>query len=708
MTLAQQGKLGEAIARFRHAIDVSPGFASAYYNLGCALSAQGNREKAIAGYRRAVELDTQFYEAHFNLGSLLRDQGQLPEAAACYRRVIELQPRRAGTYVNLGNVLKGLGDYQQAVACMLRAIELEPDSFHAHASLADARRERGQIAEAIAGYRRALKIKPDSAEVHNNLVIALKELGQFDEAVACCRRALEFRPDSAQAHNNLGNVLCRQEKPDEAIEAYRPRTGTRARFRPGPQQPGQRFEARGPSGRKPWPRSAGPWSWTPATSGAHSNLLWTLQYREGRDLAADWPKPMPSTRRSTAHRSENIVAGTRMCETRNGSSGWGSFRPTSAGIRSVTSWSGRWRISTARSARSFATRTGCWPTRSPPGSRRRPPAGTTCSDCPTSNWRRTSAPPGVDILFDLAGHTAGNRLLMFARKPAPIQITWLGYVGTTGLAAIDYVLADRHEVPAQTESHYCEKVLRMPDAYVCFDPSSEAPPVGPLPALETGQVTFASFNNPAKISSRVVGTWAQILARVPRSRLLLKYWGMQTAGASSRLRRLFDEHRVDPDRVHLEGGSPRAELLAAYNGVDLALDTFPYSGGGDHLRGVVDGRARSDLARRDIRQPALAHPSFGDRFHRDHRPAAWRSTSSAQSRWPATWNAWRSSAVGCAGKWPRRRFAMGSDSPRTWSTSCARHGAIGAAVRARVDRPTRSHRSRLSGHAEAVILLGFR
>jgi predicted O-linked N-acetylglucosamine transferase (SPINDLY family) len=185
----------------------------------------------------------------------------------------------------------------------------------------------------------------------------------------------------------------------------------------------------------------------------------------------------------------------------------------------------------------------------------------------------------IDILFDLAGHTAHNRLLVFARKPAPIQVTWAGYVGTTGLKAMDYLLADRFEVPPGAEQHYSERVLRMPDGYVCFDPPLDAPPVAPLPALERGQVTLGCFNNPAKVTPRVIEVWATILRRLPGARLVLKYKGWSDAGVARRFTEMFAAHAVDPGRLELLGASPHARLLAEYGRIDLALDPFPYNGG---------------------------------------------------------------------------------------------------------------------------------
>jgi predicted O-linked N-acetylglucosamine transferase (SPINDLY family) len=184
----------------------------------------------------------------------------------------------------------------------------------------------------------------------------------------------------------------------------------------------------------------------------------------------------------------------------------------------------------------------------------------------------------IDILFDLAGHT-GERMLVFARKPAPLQATWIGYVGTTGLTAMDYLIADRYHVPPGSEQHYRERVIRLPEDYVCFDPPSDAPEVGPLPAFQNGFVTFGCFNNSAKISSDVAALWAEVLTRVPRSRLVLRYRWLHDVRTRARYRDWFTSRGIDPARLDFAGGVPPAELLATYNRIDIALDPFPYSGG---------------------------------------------------------------------------------------------------------------------------------
>jgi predicted O-linked N-acetylglucosamine transferase (SPINDLY family) len=170
-------------------------------------------------------------------------------------------------------------------------------------------------------------------------------------------------------------------------------------------------------------------------------------------------------------------------------------------------------------------------------------------------------------------------LLTFARKPAPIQVAWVAYPGTTGLKAMDYLVADRQEIPPGSEKHYCERVWRLPDCYACFDPPVDAPDVGPLPSASSGCVSFGSFNNPLKISAATTAVWGAILRRVPGARLRLKYFGLDNEIPQRRTLALLAKEGVAAHRVHFEGGSSHAELLAAYQQVDVALDTTPYSGG---------------------------------------------------------------------------------------------------------------------------------
>ena len=186
---------------------------------------------------------------------------------------------------------------------------------------------------------------------------------------------------------------------------------------------------------------------------------------------------------------------------------------------------------------------------------------------------------GVHILIDLAGPTAHNRLPVFARKPAPVQATWLGYLATTGVAEMDYLLGDHQATPPENDGHFSEKVWRLPEVWACLTPPDAALEVSQLPALSAGCITFGCFNNLSKMNDAVVALWARVLQAVPASRLFLKTKKLDDPAVCEPPLQRFTAKGIESGRLMREGSSPRAELLAAYNRVDIALDPFPYGGG---------------------------------------------------------------------------------------------------------------------------------
>jgi predicted O-linked N-acetylglucosamine transferase (SPINDLY family) len=185
----------------------------------------------------------------------------------------------------------------------------------------------------------------------------------------------------------------------------------------------------------------------------------------------------------------------------------------------------------------------------------------------------------IDILIDLSGHTGDNRLPMFAWKPAPVQVTWLGYFATTGVAAIDYLIADPWTLPKSEESSFSETIWRVPETRLCFTPPAILLNVTPPPMLVNGHITFGCFNNLTKMNEQVVALWARILAAVPNSRLYLKARALGEVAVQQSVMKRFAEHGIDPQRLTLETYVPRANYLEAYNQIDIALDPFPYTGG---------------------------------------------------------------------------------------------------------------------------------
>jgi predicted O-linked N-acetylglucosamine transferase (SPINDLY family) len=539
----QVGKHEMAVEYIRRAIGLNGNAAVLHNSLGNALKDQGKLDEAIACYRRALELKPDYAEAHGNLGSALKNRGNPDEVVACYRRVLELKPDDAAAYNNLGAALKVQGKPGEALACWRRALELNPDYPEAHNNLGAALRDQGKLEEAVACWRRALELKPDYPEAHYNLGAALHDQGKLLEAVACYRRALELKPDFAEAHSNLGNALKDQGMPDEALACYR-----------------RALELR------------------PDYAEAHSNLLFALHYGAGvtpaglADAHAEYDRRQAAPLRGAT----GPHAGAR-----NGN------RPLRLGFVSpdlARHPVGYFLVRVLENLCGDQQETICYSDRIVEDglTHRLHAAATQWRDVFGMSDQRLAEQiraDRIDILFDLAGHTAHNRLLVFARKPAPIQVTWAGYVGTTGLRAMDYLLADRCQVPEGSEHYYREQVLRMPDGYVCYDPPAYAPGVATLPALERGQATLGCFNNPAKITPQVVEVWAKLLGRLPSARLVLKFKGWSDPGVARRFGELFAAHAVDPGRLEFLGYSPHDELLAAYQRIDLALDPFPYSGG---------------------------------------------------------------------------------------------------------------------------------
>jgi predicted O-linked N-acetylglucosamine transferase (SPINDLY family) len=536
-------KVPEAIASYQQALALRPDLAEVHYNLGNALKDAGRPADAIASYRRAVELRPDHAQAWNNFGSTLLAEKRPGEALENFQRALHLRPDFVEAHNNLGLALGSLGRHAEATAAFHSALALNPRHVAAHTNLGNLCCELGQLPEATTWYRRAVELNPDFAEAHYNLGFALQRQGQLSESEACFARAVALRPNYSEAYNNFGVILKDQGRLDEAIERYR-----------------QALQ------------------YEPRHTAAHSNLLLTLQYRNGVTLEE----------LATAHEEyQQRHAAPLRSQWRDHPQDRTPDRPLRLGFLSPDF--------RCHPVAYFLIRV--LEHLDPAGyakfcyyDRRTQDRLTARFAAAATTWRNVTEQTDeqiaeqiradqIDILFDLTGHTAFNRLLVFARRPAPIQITWIGYEGTTGLEAIDYILADRYTIPEGTEHFYREKVLRMPAGYVCYDPPADAPPVGPLPAARTGSIQFASFNNLAKITRQTVEAWSAVLQRVPGSRLTLQYHGLGDEGVRRRYLEMFAAAGVAADRLNLSPPTDYAAYLASYNDVDVALDPFPFGGG---------------------------------------------------------------------------------------------------------------------------------
>jgi protein O-GlcNAc transferase len=542
--LRDLGRLEEAIGACRAAIEANPRGAEAYSNLGVALQEKGLAEEAIAAHRQALALRPDFAEAHFNLGVALASQGRLEEAVEAYGRAIGLNPRLADAYHNIGNARREQGRVEEAIGAYREAVALKPDYHEAWSNLGLALREKGRIEEAIAAWRRAIAVKPEYDAAWCNLGVALREQGQLDEAVAALRRAVELKPDGAEAVSNLGLALGDEGRQEDAIAAFR------------------RAVARNPN--------------LPAV---HSNLLFYLNYQLGHEGAAMAEEHRRWNRRHAEPLKQFIWAHDNERDPeRRLRIGYVSpdFRGHAAAALMLPLMANHDHARVEVYGYAEVAR---------------PDAMTERFRGHADQWRNTAGWPDermaeeirkdrIDILVDLAGHTLGNRLLVFARKPAPVQVTWLGYPGTTGLEAMDYRLTDAYaDPPGGSDALYSERLIRLPRTNWAYQPSeaAAATAVGPLAA--GGVVTFGCFNNFAKVTEGMLRLWAEILAAVPGSRILLKARALGTASVEARVRALFGARGIAAERVEICGWrSSEREHLELYQRLAIALDPFPYHG----------------------------------------------------------------------------------------------------------------------------------
>ena len=576
--LLDKGDTESAMAAYTTALVHDPAYAAAHFNAGNALLRSGRQEAALAAYDMAIALKPEFVEAEIARSNVLNDLGQLEVAAAGYRRVLESEPGYAEVHHNLGATLNRLGRLNEAVLCYQRARELKPDLVEAHSSLGSILQDLGRLEEAAVSYRRALALRPDFLEVHGNLGTVLKDLGQLDDAAASYRRVLRIRPDSAEAYSNLGIVLNGLGRFDEAMANYRRALELNPGMAAAHHNIGSAWKDMGQFDQAEASfREA--LQVNPDYAEAASNLLFLQNFRPNQSAGASL---------SDARRYGEIVALRARC-----CSAWsnspdpgrclrvgflsGDFRDHPVGnfIESVlaalaANTSGRMELLAYSShffhdAVTARINTHCHGWRSVVG---------------LSDERLTQRirDDGVDILIDLSGHTAHNRLPVFAWKPAPIQATWLGYPATTGVREIDYLIADEWTLPQSEEVNFTERVWRLPRSYLCFTPPSHDVEVGPLPASGNGYVTFGCFNNLIKMNDAVVALWSRILTAVPQSRLFLKSRQLHESSQRLRVIERFSRHGIAGRRLILEAPVPRAEYLAPYQRLDIALDPFPYPG----------------------------------------------------------------------------------------------------------------------------------
>lgn len=516
--------------------------------------------------------------------------GKLDEAEAVYRDVLKREPRNAAAWHLTGVAAGDRGNLARAVELIEKAIALDNGNHSFYANLGRMLSLSDRPADAELAYRSALALNPDRA-YYDSLANTLCRQERFAEAEECYRRALALDPQFAGAYRNYGDMLQMQGRHTESFEQY-----ARA-VELLPDNPElhsnigtlRQAESDYAAAIDCFHRSL---ACNPANRNVQDNLIYTqsfycspqeyLQAARSRGeemIRYALTQPLPES-----PQREAATAGSAPSALRIGFVS-GDFRNHPVGIFLESILAQLHGNSLELIA--YAT--------VPPvdelTARIRPYFSTwrTIDKIDDAAAARQVRDDRIDILVDLSGYTANNRLEIFAWKPAPVQVTWLGYWASTGLSTIDYVLADRHSLPVEEAAYYTEKPWYLPDTRMCFTPPRDAGELAPLPLQKNGYITFGCFNNPTKINDAVVASWARILQRVPASRLLLKAKQFVDETFSTRMRARFAAHDIDPARILLQPESPRAEYFAAYNDVDIALDPFPYTGATTSVDGLWMG-----------------------------------------------------------------------------------------------------------------------
>lgn len=534
--------LAEAKMLCNQLVQCEPKDPELWETLGAINHRLGNLDEAAGCYHELTSIRPHDLVAHFNLATVLDMQGKYESAAESYRCALHIDPARAVIHYNLGNVLHKQMKFNEAIQCYQRALQIRPNFPEALHNQGIMFAALGEIDQAIASCQCAIELKPDFVDAHNSIGAIHVESGALEHGISCYKRALTISRENALTSSNLATALSLQGKLEEASGYYREALRI-----------------------------------NPTNHHIHSDLLLLLNYFPNLDQSAIFAEHLEWGRRF------DIVAQPRSFHAHNRDPnrrlkiGYVSRDFCAHSVASFIHPILAHHDPTTVETYGYADTTNHDET-------------TKCLMKLSSHWRDIHTytveqvvslihSDRIDILVDLAGHTAFNRLPVFVHKPAPVQLTYLGYPNTTGLHTIDYRLTDINADPPGQEKFYTETLVRMPNGFLCYKAPIDISVADTTPLLTSGHVTFGSFNNLTKITPQVIALWAHILKIIPDSRLILKNKSLRDEMTRERYTILFEQHGISPENLELIGWlQNNSDHLALYNRIDIALDTFPYNG----------------------------------------------------------------------------------------------------------------------------------
>ncbi len=531
-------KIQEAIDCYQKAIDLRPDFAQAHYNLANGLRTLRQYSSAIDSYCKALELQPIYPEAFCNLGLAYKDQNQPVQAIDAFHKAINLQPSYLEAIINLGSVYAESKQFELAIEQYRKVIQLDPSSSDVCCSLGNLYYHTDQPLLAIEIYQHAIRVKPDNPTAHNDLGNVYKELWMPDEAIACYRQAISLSSERAIFHGNLGSTLKDVALYDESIASIR-----------------KALEL------------------DPSLVDTHDTLLMTMNYdprSTSKTILAEckkWDEQHGLPLRSKIKSYPNSLDPDKRLRIGYVSPDF-RLHPVGRFLLPIMKHHDKTNVEIYCYSNSdredeitgqYRDIANHWE------------SVYSLSDDVASEKIRSDQ---IDILVDLSLHTSGNRLRMFAQKPAPIQFTYAGYPGTTGLSAIDYRFTDSELDPEGSDEHYAEKSIRIPNFW-CYDPAIDDDIALELPATRNGYITFGSLHNFCKVNYDVLNLWGKLLRELPNSRLILL---APPDSCRSRVIEQLSQYGVDAGRIEFLNRMPHAEYMRTYHRIDISLDTFPYNG----------------------------------------------------------------------------------------------------------------------------------
>lgn len=541
----QRGQYDSAIRLIAKAIKSNPGASMFHNNYAYTLNSQGRWKEALSASERAIQLGPDLPEAHHNRGNALRALGRGEDALAAYKRATQLRPQYADAHYSIAELLLTTGRDREAEGYFRRVLELNPQHAGASNNLGVALTNAGKFEDALEAFDRAIELVPDYAQAHNGRANALYRLLRLEEALPACEKAIKLKPDYADAYYNRGNMLLNAGSIEEAEDSYQ-----RA-LELNPENAhlqsnvlfSQAARARLPFGKM-----------------LEELRLWDQVHgQEGRTHPLPKPKVTAASARRlrvgyvSPHLRSHVVNFffepllTAHDRARFEIFCYASFLESrsDAVTRRLREKTEHWRF---------------------------------VGDKSDAELARLIHEDGIDILVDLTGHTASNRLKAFTYRPAPVQVSYLGFYASTGLSAMDYWITDEVLHPQNTLELAAEQIYRLPRCWVCYQPPELAPDVAPCPGAD-GRVVFGSFNHLSKLTPEAIETWSQLLQRLPESRLLIMARSLGDPKIQSMLVEKFARHGVTQERLLLRNSAPYSQYYATFAEVDIVLDPFPRTGG---------------------------------------------------------------------------------------------------------------------------------